>query len=423
MTVRDLWTKAKDGSPTERYGKGNRWQATWTDDAGKRQSRTFSKKVDASRFENSTKTDVERNVFVDPKSGKVSLRKYAADWLNLQTVRATTVESYARYLDNYILPTLGGSDLGSLRASDIKAWLKDLQGRTTTAAAVDEDTPGEVRTLSRNTVGQALRILRMVLSSAVDDRLIPSNPATARSVKLKNRSDKPSTKPDGVQVWSVSEADRVASELPERWQVVVKLGIQSGLRPGELFGLCVDDINFLGRELTVRRQVINVRSRLCFGPPKTEDSFRTIPITDDLVTALAHHLERFPPVQVTLPYAEPDGEPVTVRPLFTTRERGAVNKNYFSSNIWRPALKRAGMPVTRANGMHVLRHSYASLMLAHGIGVAEVAKYLGHHDPGFTLRTYAHLIPTSDNRSRAAIAAALRAAIQESNRTETEQTL
>lgn len=422
MTVRDLWTKARDGSPTSRHGKGNRWQATWKDNAGKWQSRTFSKKVDAVRFENTTKTDVERNVFVDPKSGKVSLRTYAAQWLTLQTARATTVESYGRYLDNYILPTLGGSDLGSLRASDIKAWLKDLQARTTTAAAVDEDTPGETRTLSRNTVKQALRILRMVLSSAVDDKLIPSNPATARSVKLKDKLDKPPTKTDGVQVWSINDADRVARELPERWRVAVKLGIQAGLRPGEVFGLSVDDINFLGRELTVRRQVLNVRGRLCFGPPKTKDSFRTIPITDDLVTALAQHVGRFPPIEVTLPYAEPSGEPVTVRPLFSTRESGAVNKNYFSAKIWRPALKCAGIPVIRSNGMHVLRHSYASLMLAHGIGVTEVAKYLGHHDPGFTLRTYAHLIPTSDARSRAAIEAVLKAPSSESNRTRTEQT-
>ncbi|MEX0797591.1 MAG: site-specific integrase, partial [Acidimicrobiia bacterium] len=35
-----------------------------------------------------------------------------------------------------------------------------------------------------------------------------------------------------------------------------------------------------------------------------------------------------------------------------------------------------------------------------------VSEYLGHHDPGFTLRTYAHLMPESEDRARDAIDAA-----------------
>ncbi|MFE9969633.1 hypothetical protein ACFYRD_02480 [Streptomyces hirsutus] len=29
--------------------------------------------------------------------------------------------------------------------------------------------------------------------------------------------------------------------------------------------------------------------------------------------------------------------------------------------------------------------------------------YLGHHDPGFTLRVYTHLMPSSDPRTRKAV--------------------
>lgn len=35
------------------------------------------------------------------------------------------------------------------------------------------------------------------------------------------------------------------------------------------------------------------------------------------------------------------------------------------------------------------------------------SEYLGHRDPGFTLVTYAHLMPESEDRARAAIDAAL----------------
>ena len=40
---------------------------------------------------------------------------------------------------------------------------------------------------------------------------------------------------------------------------------------------------------------------------------------------------------------------------------------------------------------HVLRHTFASILIAQGRDVAFVAQQLGHTDPGFTLRTYIHL--------------------------------
>jgi len=56
--------------------------------------------------------------------------------------------------------------------------------------------------------------------------------------------------------------------------------------------------------------------------------------------------------------------------------------------------------------MHALRHHYASVLLDGGVSIRAVSEYLGHHDPGFTLRTYAHLMPESEDRARDAIDAA-----------------
>lgn len=47
---------------------------------------------------------------------------------------------------------------------------------------------------------------------------------------------------------------------------------------------------------------------------------------------------------------------------------------------------------------------YASVLLANGVSIKELATdYLGHADPGFTLRTYTHLVPSSHERARLAI--------------------
>jgi integrase len=47
-----------------------------------------------------------------------------------------------------------------------------------------------------------------------------------------------------------------------------------------------------------------------------------------------------------------------------------------------------------------MRHYYASVMLHGGVSVKELAEYLGHHDPAFTLRVYSHLVPASHERAR-----------------------
>lgn len=60
--------------------------------------------------------------------------------------------------------------------------------------------------------------------------------------------------------------------------------------------------------------------------------------------------------------------------------------------------------------MHALRHYYASVLLDAGENVKALAEYLGHSDPGFTLRTYTHLMPNSQDRARNAIDGAFGAA-------------
>jgi integrase len=45
-------------------------------------------------------------------------------------------------------------------------------------------------------------------------------------------------------------------------------------------------------------------------------------------------------------------------------------------------------------------------LLARGVDIRALSEYLGHHDPGFTLRTYVHLMPDVDDQARQAVDAA-----------------
>ncbi|HMG29423.1 MAG TPA: site-specific integrase [Jiangellaceae bacterium] len=83
-------------------------------------------------------------------------------------------------------------------------------------------------------------------------------------------------------------------------------------------------------------------------------------------------------------------------------DRGAFNRNDVN-RIWRTARAAAAIAESRTNGMHVLRHTAASAWLAAGVDVRTVAEFLGHSDPGFTLRTYTHLMPDAADRARRAM--------------------
>ncbi|WP_115976393.1 tyrosine-type recombinase/integrase [Streptomyces sp. MI02-2A] len=89
--------------------------------------------------------------------------------------------------------------------------------------------------------------------------------------------------------------------------------------------------------------------------------------------------------------------------IFRSPTGRALDRNRFDDRQWRPALRAAGAATGRDYGMHALRHFYASVLLDAEESIKALNDYLGHHDPGFTLRTYTHLMPSSATRTRAAV--------------------
>ncbi|MDN5861569.1 MAG: hypothetical protein L0H84_23455 [Pseudonocardia sp.] len=66
--------------------------------------------------------------------------------------------------------------------------------------------------------------------------------------------------------------------------------------------------------------------------------------------------------------------------MLTTREHKPVNRHYFIARIWKPALAAHGIPTTRDNGCHALRHYYANVLLDGGESIKTVSERLGHAD-------------------------------------------
>jgi hypothetical protein len=94
--------------------------------------------------------------------------------------------------------------------------------------------------------------------------------------------------------------------------------------------------------------------------------------------------------------------------LCRTPRRTLLRRDYYNREIWKPAVKAAGlMPDTT---FHDLRHTFASTALAEGVPISEVSRWLGHKSITTTVDLYGHLVPEASARARTALDGAFAAA-------------
>lgn len=185
------------------------------------------------------------------------------------------------------------------------------------------------------------------------------NPYSARSVKA------PRLDPRKVRPWPADRVMAMRTALPDRYRALVELAAGCGLRQGEVFGLAVEDVDFLGGVVHVQRQVKLLHNRPVFAPPKGGKE-RDVPLPESVAFALAGQLTRYPAKEITLPWKTLTGPPVTATLIFSSREGLSLNRNRFNHRVWKPALRAVGVPPHRDNGTHALRHFYASVLLDAG---------------------------------------------------------
>ncbi len=372
---------------------GPRWDVRYRDPDRKQRKKSFPREGEAKKFAASVETDKARGQYVDDRAGKVTFKEYAQEWLARQGFGESTRQAVELRLRNHAYPVLGHLALSSVQPETLQRWLRTL---APLAASYR-------RVIAVN--------VSSVFADAVDNSKLPRSPFDAQSV----RKARPKVgKGKKVVPWEPETVLAVREALPERWRIAVTLAAGLGLRQGEVFGLSPDDVDFLGGTVTVRRQVkLYADGSQVFALPKggseekDNDTTRTVPLPSSVRDPLAAYLSKFPAREVVLAWDLVEGKARTVSLILVNREGNALNRNYFNAYIWKPALRKAGVETTRDNGMHALRHFYASALLNGGESIKAVSEYLGHSDPGFTLRTYTHLMASSTERTKRAVDAAL----------------
>jgi integrase len=266
----------------------------------------------------------------------------------------STRVSYRHTWSKHVLPKLGGYRVGEVTPKVVARYRAELLG----------DGVGEP------TVRRALAVLQSILTMAVTEELIASNPVAKvkKPVRVVSRQ---------VEPWPPATVERLRARLSVGHATLISVLAYAGLRPGEALALAWADVG----ERTLR-----VRRSMSRGLEKRTKTGATRSVR--LLAPLAEDLAAWRKVT-----RQPSG-------LVFPRPSGAAWSDDDWRN-WRHRVFQANADaIGKANARpYDLRHSFVSLLIAEGRTVIDVAQQAGH-SAETCLRYYAHLFAEFDPARR-----------------------
>jgi integrase len=345
-----------EGSVYQR--KDGRWVAQYKDARGK--TRYIYRKTKQEAKQALREALRDRDDGIVPPS-KMTVGMYLDEWLEdrretlsrrtwvcQESLIRTHVKSHP--IGSKKLPTLSGKDVRSLYRQKVEEGL------------------------SATTVGHMNVLLKQAMRDAVRSKYIRANPLEDVKPPKQTQKEKDVLTPE--QVKHLLEVVR-----GDRFECVYTLAALCALRLGEVLALRWDAVDLDRGTIKIERTLWNGKT----SHPKTPSSRRTLALPMRAIAAL---------VRLSGTSDRQEGY------LFATSSGKPIDASNFYKWSWKPILRKADLPESLTP--HQLRHGAASLLLNQNVPIPVVSRYLGHANPGITLKVYAHQIEgTSDMAANA----------------------
>jgi integrase len=306
-------------------------------------------------------------------------------WEALEKISPKTAERYRELLANQILPHIGQKPLQKLKSADIEAWHAKLK------TAGRKDGKGGIGTL---TIRHAHRLLSKALKEGMRHELIVRNVAVAEQPPKVNGEE--------IVVLDIEQVKALVERLRGRAMYPKAItALFTGVRRGELLGLRWRhvDLDSADKHISISGAIEETKGGLRFKTPKTANSVRDVSLPDIVVEALRDHRRK----QLETRFALGLGKLTNDDLLFPRLDGSPQSPRAFSKD-WADVAASVGQPEIT---FHALRHTHASHLIDAGIDVVKISRRLGHASPAITLKVYAHLFRKRDDKSSAAINAAV----------------
>jgi integrase len=294
-------------------------------------------------------------------SSRIIVGDYFTRWIQSYAGRTrrgfseTTRPEYKRPIEQHVLDRWRGWRLSEVEPGDVRELFADL--------AEAGATESQIRKLRA--------ALSVLFATAVEDGHIRSNPPQGvRIPRIPGRSEFDT---DGrPKALTRAELAVLLGSTPVAWRLFFELLTHTGMRISELIGLTWQHVELGNRPriLVHEQHYRGERKRL-----KSRHGRREIPLSAGMADRL-RKLRR-------------DTFRCERAPMFASAAGTELEPSNVAGRILKPAGSAVGLGWV---SFHTFRHTCASLLFDEGKNVKQVQEWLGHADPGFTLRTYVHLI-------------------------------
>lgn len=292
------------------------------------------------------------------RAGRVAtLAEFVKRWREdiLSQRKPSTSRAAESHLSKHILPQLGTKNLDEIGVETIQAFVSILS-----------------RGHSRKSVLNIVGTLSAILNTAKQWGYICEG-LSLRTLALPAQQER-----ETARYFSAEQARNIIAAAQEPFSTAFAIAAMTGIRPGELFGLKSDDIDFERKLLFVRRSAWYGKLQA----PKSQASIRALPLPKSLEERLRSYFTTWRPNLVRLMFATRRGKPLSAN-------------NVVQRKLW-PILDKLKIPRC---GLHAFRHTHSSLLLEVGAPATVAQAQLGHSDPRITLGVYSHVIGDSQRES------------------------
>lgn len=318
--------------------------------------------------------EYERDHHINVRNENMTLDEWYTKWMMVYkkgTIKRTSYTLYQQVYNKHISPQLGKISLIEITKISIQNLINEMYENGYSWSVQDK----------------VKRLLTDMFGRAIEDEYCIRNPVKGIRLKGEKNSYKVLTREEQAMFFETATGTF--------YENLFLVAVNTGLRPGELFALTEENIDFKEKIIKVRRNLIYgkyddaQKKEFFWETPKTKSSIRDVPINSICEKALKNQLMLKKRLSLQFPNNTEFSDVI-----FVSGRNNPLNTEIYHDAIDRIRLMRNELlgPLEQIDkfGGHTFRHTFATRCIESGVKPKTLQTFLGHATLEMTMNLYVH---------------------------------